>query len=137
MINQSDRLKERHRGWQKAQPASASRLAALKTFGLRYVELDDFNVLVEGEYTLNLAMSFWRANDGSAQGYLVSTLHDEIRGKQLHEKPAAGRDSGAVIGGVPPIDNQAKALAESAAGSIAPESPTSTATLLPEVSPCR
>ncbi|MCC8967893.1 hypothetical protein H8A95_37690 [Bradyrhizobium sp. Pear76] len=115
MTSQAERIREQHRGWRRAEPASASRIAALNTFGLRYVQVDDFNVIVEGEYQLNLAMSFWRAIDGSAQGYLVSTLNDEIRGMRPDEKPAAGRDSSAAIIGAAalPDDNQATALAES------------------------
>lgn len=94
MTSAAERIREQHRGWRQAEPASASRIAALNSFGLRYVQVDDFNVIVEGGYMLNLAMSFWRAIDGSAQGYLVSTLNDEIRGTRPEEKPAAGRDSG-------------------------------------------
>ena len=86
MTTTAERIREQHRGARLAATASASRLAALETFGLRYVHVDEFNVIVEGEYQLNLAMSFWRANDGSAQGYLVSTLDAEIR-RNNPEKP--------------------------------------------------
>ena len=79
MTTSAERIREQHRGARLAAPASQSRLAALNTFGLRYVHVDEFNVIVEGEYHLNLAMSFWRANDNSAQGYLVSALNAEIR----------------------------------------------------------
>lgn len=89
MTSAAERIKEQHRGARKAEPASASRLAALNTFGLRYVHVDDFNVIVEGEYQLNLAMSFWRATDGSTQGYLVSALNDEIMKNRNSEKPVA------------------------------------------------
>jgi hypothetical protein len=88
----SERIKQAHRGFRRAEPASRSRLAALETFGLRYVRVDDFNVVVEGDYQLNLAMSYWRSVDGTSQGYLVSTLHAEIA-KTNSEKPVAGRDS--------------------------------------------
>lgn len=155
MTSQAERIKERNRGWRRAQPASDSRLAALNTFGLRYERVDDFNVIVEGRYQLNLAMSFWRSDDGTAQGYLVSTLDAEIKKRTVDRlaadvpagtnlvlidpfnsrKPAAGRDSVAAnereISGKP-----VAAVAESAAG------PTSfdtihggTASLLPVVSP--
>ena len=93
MTLQSERIREAHRGWRRAEPASRSRLAALETFGLAYERIDDFNVLVEGEYQLNLALSFWRALDGSAQGYMVSALDAEIRRKS--SKLAEGRDSAA------------------------------------------
>lgn len=93
MTTAAERLREAHRGLVRAAPASVSRLAALRTFGLRYVEVDDFNVIVEGDYQLNLAMSFWRAIDGSSQGYLVSGLAAEIKGHSPN--PAEGRDSGA------------------------------------------
>lgn len=123
MTTAAERIREQHRGARLAAPASQSRLAALNTFGLRYVHVDEFNVIVEGEYHLNLAMSFWRANDNSAQGYLVSALNAEIRGKQISEKPAAGRDS-------VPAELEATELhqhAESAAG-------TTSSSLLPVVS---
>ena len=93
MTLQSERIREAHRGWRRAEPASRSRLAALETFGLAYERIDDFNVLVEGEYQLNLALSFWRAIDDSAQGYLVSALDAEIRRKS--PKLAEDRDSAA------------------------------------------
>lgn len=122
MTTAAERIKEQHRGARRAEPASASRLAALNTFGLRYVRLDDFNVEVEGEYLLNLAMSFWRAIDGSAQGYLVSTLDAEIR---RQGKPAAGRNSVAAAKTPTSLPLDA-AVAESVAG---PKS----SLLLPEV----
>lgn len=136
MTGQAEKIRERHRGWRRAQPASESRIAALNTFGLRYVVVDDFNVIVEGRYHLNLAMSFWRADDNSAQGYLVKTLRDEIRGKQLHEhheKPATDRDSVTAIPSDnpdPSDDNQASAVvAESVAGSYSLDA--GSASLLP------
>lgn len=95
MTSASERIREQHRGARLAAPASVSRLAALETFGLRYGRVDEFNVIVEGEYLLNLAMSFWRAIDGSAQGYLVSALNDEIR-RNRNSNPVTGRDSAAV-----------------------------------------
>jgi hypothetical protein len=91
MTAPAERLKEAHRGFRKAEPAARSRLAALDTFGLRYEHVDEFNVIVEGDYHLNLAMSFWRAIDGSMQGYLVSGLAREIRTN--NPNPAGGRDS--------------------------------------------
>jgi hypothetical protein len=136
MTTQAERIKERHRGWRRAQPASDSRLAALATFGLRFVQVDDFNVTVEGNYQLNLAMSFWRANDGSAQGYLVSTLDAEVRRQR---KPAVGRDSVAVGDRIasPSTQRESAAVAESAAGPIVSydERFGETAARLPVVSP--
>jgi hypothetical protein len=115
MTSAAERIREQHRGARLAAPASVSRLAALETFGLRYDRVDEFNVIVEGDYQLNLAMSFWRANDGSAQGYLVSALNEEIKRRftdglvamvpegttilmvdtfnSISEKPVAGRNS--------------------------------------------
>ena len=113
MTLQSERIREAHRGWRRAEPASRSRLAALDTFGLAYERVDDFNVLVEGEYQLNLAMSFWRAIDGSAQGYLVSTLDAEIR--RNSSKLAEGRDSAAAPQRTPPTLWGAEPFAESSA----------------------
>lgn len=84
----SERIKAAHRGFSRAEPASRSRIAALDSFGLRYTRVDDFNCLVEDRYQLNLAMSFWRAIDGSSQGYLVSALYVELE-KQNPKKPAA------------------------------------------------
>jgi len=130
MTAQAERIKAAHRGWRQAEPASRSRLAALDTFGLRYVAVDDFNVIVEGEYQLNIAMSYWRSNDGSAQGYLVSTLDAEI--KRNSEKPATGRDSDEA--GRTASKTVASAnIAESVAGSHSPDS--GSASLLPMVSP--
>lgn len=91
MTAPAERIKAAHRGYRQAEAASRSRIAALETFGLRYERVDDFNVIVEGRYQLNLAMSFWRSNDGTAQGYLVSALAAEIA--RNSEKPATGRDS--------------------------------------------
>jgi hypothetical protein len=130
-----ERLRQSHRGARLAEPASSSRLAALNSFGLRYVRVDDFNVIVEGDYQLNLAMSFWRANDGSAQGYLVSTLDAEIRRNRNSEKPVAGRESI-----VNPADSDKAAEltidsgcdAESATG---PSLTAGSASLLPVVTP--
>lgn len=104
MTGQAERIREAHRGWRQAEPASRSRLLALETFGLRYVQVDDFNVVVEGEYLLNLALSYWRAEDNSCHGYLVSGLAAEIGRTRviesaqpicISEKPAAARDSAA------------------------------------------
>lgn len=134
MTSAAERLRESHRGFLKAAPASASRLAGLRTFGLRYVEVDDFNVIVEGDYQLNLAMSFWRAIDGSRQGYLVSALAAEIKRQHpISEKPAGGRDSGAEARTIVRQMTES-ALAESPAGPISRDR-TSTASLLPEVRP--
>ena len=91
MTSTSEKRMAAHRGLLQAEPASRSRIAALETLGLRYERLDDFNVIVEGRYQLNIAMSYWRAIDGSAQGYLVAALAAEI--KRNSEKPVAGRDS--------------------------------------------
>lgn len=113
MTTAAERLREAHRGLVRAAPASASRLAALRTFGLRYIEVDDFNVIVEGDYQLNLAMSFWRAIDGSSQGYLVSGLAAEIKGHSPN--PAEGRDSGAELRTIV-RQMTGPALAESSAG---------------------
>lgn len=94
MTAPAERIKEHNRGFRRAEPASRSRLAALDTFGLRYERVDDFNVIIEGRYLLNLGMSYWRSNDDEegCHGYLVSTLDAEIR-KRKSEKPVAGRDS--------------------------------------------
>ncbi len=98
MTSASDRIKERHRGWRQAQPARESRLAALSSFGLKYDHIDDFNVLVESRYQLNLALSFWRSvDDPQRQGYLVSALAAELK-KLNPEKPVTGRDSAAGCG---------------------------------------
>lgn len=135
MTTQAERIKERHRGSRRAEPASTSRLAALNSFGLSYVRVDDFNVIVEGEYQLNLAMSFWRANDGSAQGYLVSTLDAEIR---RQGKPATGRDSVAVGDRIASTtsEREVTAVAESVAGPHSfNEVYEGTAARLPVVSP--
>lgn len=127
MTGQAERLRQSHRGARLAEPASSSRLAALNTFGLRYVRVDDFNVIVEGDYQLNLAMSFWRANDGSAQGYLVSTLDAEIR-KHVSPKPVAD-----AINISPPELTKQETNAEPVAG---PHSfDTGSAALLPVVTP--
>jgi len=108
MTTTAERLRESHRGARRSAPASESRLAALQTFGLRFEKIDDFNVIVEGAYQLNLALSFWRAIDGPSQGYLVSALNDQIR------NPAAGRDS--VAASDRTLATQSAAVAESAAG---------------------
>ncbi len=90
MTTQAERIKAAHRGFRQAEPASRSRLAALDSFGLRYERVDDFNVIVEGKYFLNLALSYWRSlADKSCHGYLVSALNAKINS----EKPVAGRDS--------------------------------------------
>jgi hypothetical protein len=91
MTAPAERIKAAHRGFSQAAPASASRIAALNSFGLRYERIDDFNVVVEGRYLLNLAISFWRKDDNTAQGYLVSALAAEIA--RNSEKPVTGRDS--------------------------------------------
>jgi hypothetical protein len=122
MTTAAERLREAHRGFVRA---------ALRTFGLRFVEVDDFNVIVEGDYQLNLAMSFWRAIDGSCQGYLVSALAAAI-GRQrpsppLSPNPAEGRDSSAASR-TTVRQMTGSALAESSAGSP-------TAELLPETWP--
>ena len=118
MTLQSDRIREANRGWRKAEPASRSRLAALATFGLRLERVDEFNVIVEGRYELNLAMSFWRAIDGSAQGYLVSALAAEIGGNRNLEKLAEGRDSIASPITTSGIAAQGHAIAESSASPL-------------------
>lgn len=122
MTAQAERLKAANRGHRIAEPASRSRLAALDSFGLRYERVDDFNVIVEGDYQLNLAMSFWRSIDGTTQGYLVSALAAEIA--RNSEKPVAGRDSTA---------------AELTSGKLTrpavAESVTGSTSLLPAVSP--
>lgn len=120
MTGQAERIKEAHRGLRQAEPASRSRIAALNSFGLHYERIDDFNVRVEGFFLLNLALSYWRAEDNSCHGYLVSALDAEIRRRHF-EKPVAGRDSIAK----PADPDRAAELtldsgcdAESAAGSI-------------------
>lgn len=131
MTGHAERIKASHRGAAAAAPASASRLAALNTFGLRYERIDDFNVLVEGGYQINLAMSFWRSNDGAAQGYLVSTLDAEIRRHRVSEKPVTGRDSDEA--GRTASKTVVAPIAESVAGPISPDA--GSASLLPVVTP--
>jgi hypothetical protein len=142
MTAPAERIKEAHRGYRIAEPASRSRLAALDSFGLRYVRVDDFNVVVEGGYHLNLAMSFWRSDDGAVQGYLVSSLAAEIRLQRLaadvpagtsvlmidpfNSNPAGGRDSVAASSAL--SDSGRHAIAESPVGAVS-------SSLLPVVSP--
>jgi hypothetical protein len=123
MTTQSERIKAAHRGLRQAEPASRSRLAALDTFRLRYERLDDFNVIVEGKYLLNLALSYWRSlADKTCHGYLVSALNAKI----VSEKPAAGRDSIAEGGRTASTTTaDPPAIAESAAGPVS-------SSLLPE-----
>lgn len=122
MTGQSERIRESHRGSRMAEPASRSRLAALATFGLRFVQVDDFNVVVEDEYELNLAMSYWRAADGSSHGYLVSGLAAEIGRTKVLEptdktNPAPDRDSDATGDRTAePTTASAIAITESGAG---------------------
>lgn len=115
MMNHAERVREAQRHRRPAEHASASRLRALDTFGLRYSRVDDFNVIVEGDYTLNLAFSFWRSIDGSRQGYLVSSLRAEIKGTLDSEKPVTGRDS---IASDDTGKTSPPAIAESVTGSI-------------------
>lgn len=119
----AERIKAAHRGFRQAAPVSRSRLAALESFGLHYDRVDDFNVVVEGDYQLNLAMSYWRSNDGTAQGYLVSALAAEI--ERNSQKPVTGRDSTAAQ--LTSGNSSGPAVAESVTG------PSSA--LLPVVSP--
>ena len=128
MTGQAERIKAAHRGYRQAEPASRSRIAALNTFGLRYVHIDDFNVLVEGQFILNIAMSYWRDVDcDDCCGYLVSALRDQIA-KRNSEKPVTGRDSDADSGRTAccTTERPLTALAESVTGSPS---------LLPVVSP--
>lgn len=128
MTGHAERIKTAHRGYRQAEAASRSRIAALETFGLRYVRVDDFNVIVEGDYQLNLAMSFWRSNDGTAQGYLVSALAAEIKHS---EKPTPGRDS--TVAELTSGKQTRPAVAESGVGPSS--SDAGSASLLPLVSP--
>lgn len=132
MTGRAERIREQHRGSRMAAPASQSRLAALNTFGLRYVRVDEFNVVVEDNYQLNLAMSFWRSNDGKTQGYLVSTLDAEIRRHRVSEKPVTGRDS-EEAGRTASKTAHVAPLAESVTGPIS--SDAGSASLLPMVTP--
>ena len=59
MTDRSERIKAAHRGARAAAPATASRISALDRHGLRYVFVDDTNVIVEGEYNFNLVGSLW------------------------------------------------------------------------------
>lgn len=129
MTAPAERIKAANRGHRIAEPASRSRLTALDSFGLRYVRVDDFNVVVEGNYELNLAMSYWRNDDGSAQGYLVSALAAEIA--RNSEKPVTGRDSTAAELTSGKLSRSA--VAESVAGPIS--SGAGSASLLPVVMP--
>jgi hypothetical protein len=132
MTAQAERIKAYHRGFRQAEPASRSRIVALESFGLRYERVDDFNVIVEGRYQLNLALSYWRSiDDPACHGYLVSALAAEI--KRNSRKPAAGRESIAQ----PADPDRAAELtidpgcdAESAAGAN-----SNCASLLPAVNP--
>ena len=112
------------------------------------------NVIVEGDYQLNLAMSFWRSNDGTAQGYLVSTLDTHFRQRAADrqaaalpaaaklvriatfnsnsEKPVTGRDSDGASRTASKTATH-DPIAESVAGSISPDA--GSASLLPVVSP--
>jgi hypothetical protein len=112
-----DRIKAAHRGRQMAAPASQSRLLALGTFGLSFEQIDEFNVIVEGEYHLNLAMSFWRASDGKTHGYLISALHAAIKRNRNPEKPAEGRDS-TIPREVTAGKASGRMVAESSAGAV-------------------
>jgi len=118
MTAPAERIKAAHRGFRQAEPVSRSRLMALDSFGLAYQRIDDFNVLVGGDYQLNLAMSYWRStSDPSRHGYLVSTLDAEI--KRNSPKPAAGRDSIAEGGRTASTTtDDPAAIAESAAGPV-------------------
>lgn len=152
MTAHAERIREAHRGWRKAEPASRSRIAALETFGLRYEVIDDFNVRVAGRYVLNLAISYWRAEDGSAQGYRVSTLDTEIKRWTIErlaadvppdanlllidtfnsEKPGAGRDNVQVVLETTELQKHV----ESAPGPISfARDHGGTASLLPTVTP--
>lgn len=128
MTTAAERLKASNRGAQLAAPASASRIAALESSGLRFSYLDDITVVVESDYVLNIAGSHWhRIDDPACHGYLVGSLAAEIR-KRNSEKPATGRDS-VVAGGRTALTatDVTAPIAESVAG------PTSS--LLPVVAP--
>jgi hypothetical protein len=155
MTAQAERIKAAHRGHSRAEPASRSRIAALDTFGLRYERVDDFNVIVEGRFLLNLAMSYWRSVDDEdgCHGYLVSTLDAEIKKRTIERlaadvppgttllmidtfnsssgKPVTGRDS-AAANRIASTDPSA-AVAEFVTGDISHE--TGSASLLPAVTP--
>lgn len=80
MTGQSERIRESHRGWRMAEPASQSRLRSLQATGHAFELLDDFTAIVVTEYMLNLAASHWYLiDDPTVHGYLVSTLDTEIR----------------------------------------------------------
>jgi hypothetical protein len=122
MTAQAERIKAAHRGVRQAEPASRSRVIALNSFGLKYERIDDFNYLVEGEYLLNVAMSYWRSEtDPGRHGYLVSGLNAEI--KRNSRKPVAGRES--VAADRPTPTDPDAAIAESATGAVS-------ASLIPE-----
>ncbi|MCC8949314.1 hypothetical protein H8A97_30485 [Bradyrhizobium sp. Arg62] len=141
MTDRAERIREQHRAFIKAEPAAKSRERALQNSGLRLSYVDDMTVIVEGTYVFNLVASHWfKESDPSVHGYTAISL---IHHLERSPKPAAGRDSSAAIEGVLPHtdDNQAPALAESAAGPIVPERTLApdrtgpTASLLPEVWP--
>lgn len=108
MTGQAERIKEAHRGWRQAEPASRSRIASLEYHGLRYSLIDDATAVVESEYIFNLKGSHWRSEVTGSQGYTVIALVQEIGSRSIAapsvasvidnfighlEKPAAGRDS--------------------------------------------
>jgi hypothetical protein len=131
VTNASEKRMAANRGFVRAEPASRSRLVALESFGLRFERVDDFNVVVEGGFQLNIAMSYWRSiDDPSCHGYLVSALDAEIK-KRNPEKPVTGRDSVAAnrTASLP----RSTAIAESVAGPIL--SDARSASLLPAVTP--
>jgi hypothetical protein len=130
MTGQAERIKEQHRGFRRAEPASQSRIAALNSFGLRYEQIDDFNVMVEGEYQLNLALSYWRAIDGSCHGYLVSALDAEIK-KRNSGISTEGRDS---VAASATSDTGRQLIAESSVGTPSLDELIDSSSLLPVVS---
>lgn len=122
----ADRIRSQHRGSSIAAPASASRLAALEHYGLRYEMLDDLAVLVEQQYRFNIAGSSWvHVSERDCHGYLVASMFADFK-KRNSEKLAPGRDSGAAF--LKPPTDPVVALAESGA------SPQSSLTL-PGVNP--
>lgn len=83
MTGQAERIKEAHRGWRQAEPASRSRIASLEYHGLRYSLIDDATAVVESEYIFNLKGSHWRSEVTGSQGYTVIALVQEIGSRSI------------------------------------------------------
>lgn len=134
MTEHFERRREAHRGFMIAKTKVEAAVDLLDRAGLSFSFEDDdrISVIIEGRVRFSLATSYWREIDGGTAGFSLPGLIQHFSSTSS----AAGRDSNAEIG-VSPLtdDSQAPALAESAAGPIAPEASTTTASLLPAVWP--